>query len=368
MLAFDEKHKRVFLKMYNQENYFAYYDILNNKLVICKNRFLALIDGMLWVITDDKYVALVMGDKLHRIKKYHDGENYDGRNNCFFVYPSVGRKKFFFPFYLFFDGRIELADKKDYGKILWKSIRKSVIENHSNPFAMYGSNTDSEKKGIMPVDFSMNQIMESLNNVIPREERCMNVDYVRLENMFDVLKQYCSPDKDYSQLWFTLGEANTYLNREGIFLSDEIYWRIKEIERENGSGETSLSALLQNENYDQLFVELVKEKKYEDRLDLGNCVGMDKDKEIQCMIGTFKEVQGDIDTQVVSLEEGMFVGSQIIPNRIDSSKISGVVTYDAHLKRSYITCEKELTMNERLEIIKKFNLNENQVTFVMQKM
>jgi len=378
ILAFDEKHKHVYLKMYNQENCFAYYDILNDKLVICRNRFLALIDGMLWIITDDKYVALVMGDSIHRIKKYREGEIYDGRNDCFFVHPSVGRKIFFYPFYLFFDGHIELADKKDYGKILWKFISKSVIENQSNSLAMCGLNTDSVKKCVMPVDFSINQIIESLNNVIPREERCTNVDYVRLENIFDMLKKYCDPDKDYTKLWFTLGEANTYLNREGIFPSDELYWRLKEIERENGSGETSLSALLQNDKYDQLFVELLKEKKYGYRLDLDNCVGKDKDEEIallfedefdkktSCMIGIFIDVEGDIDIQTMMLEEGMFVGSQIIP-KVDFSKASGVVTYDAHLKRSYVICENDLTMNDRLMIIRKFNLNENRVTFVLQR-
>lgn len=377
MLAFDEKHKRVFLKMYDQENCFAYYDILNDKLVICKNRFLALIDGMIWVITNDKYVALMIGDKIQRIKKYYDGESYAGRKDCFFVYPNVGKRRCFYPFYLFFDGRIELADKKDYGKTLWELISKSAIENYSNPFAMYDSNMLSVNKSVKPVDFSMKQIMESLNNIIPREERCTNADYVRIENIFDMLTKYCDPDKDYSKLWFTLGEANTYLNMEGRFPSDEIYWRLKEIERENNSGETSLATLLQNDNYDQLFVELVKEKKYGYKLDIDSCEGMDKDEEIailskrqlsestERMIGTFIALEENVDIHAMKLEDGMFVGSQIIP-KVDFSKVSGVVTYDAHLKRSYVTYENDLTMDVRLEVIKKFNLDENRVTFVFQ--
>ena len=60
----------------------------------------------------------------------------------------------------------------------------------------------------------------------------------------------------------------------------------------------------------------------------------------------------------------MFVGSQIIP-KVDLSKVSGVVSYDAHLRRSYVTYENDLTMDIRLEVIKKFNLDENRVTFVL---
>ena len=377
VLAMDEHMQRIYLQMYDQENCFAYYDILNNEIVMCKGRFLELVNKFLWIITEDGWVAYVAGDKVHRVRQYVDGEDYERKKGYFLVTPDKESERFFYPYYVFPDGNTKLADKKDYGVCLWERFTKGIFENDYSEFRFRLFETPAWKMAKMPSKFSINNIMESINEVLSEDKRCNNRGYILLESFFDMMKKYVDPIKDYTKLWFTLAEAGSYLGEGSVFPSEELYWRIKEMEVENDSEDNAFPVLLQNYNYDRLFAELVKEVKYGKLLDLDECVAGTKEEELMILnadhsvndnvkIGTFDFINGMLIAEVMSLEEGMFIGDQIIP-MIDLSLVGGLVVYDAFHKRSIVISDVEIDRDNKLKIEKSFCLKDSSVMYVRRE-
>ena len=66
-----------------------------------------------------------------------------------------------------------------------------------------------------------------------------------------------------------------------------------------------------------------------------------------------------------SLEEGIFLGDQIIP-RVNFLYETGIVTYDARTRMHYITCEHDITCEQKLQIIKDFDIDEDMVSVIKQ--
>lgn len=377
VLAMDEHMQRIYLQMYDQENCFAYYDILNNEIVMCKGRFLELVNKFLWIITEDGWVAYVAGDKVHRVRRYVDGEDYERKEGYFLVTPNKDSGRFFYPYYVFPDGNTKLSDKKDYGVCLWERFTKGIFESDYSEFRFRLFDTPTWKIARMPSKFSINNIMESINDVLSDDKRCSNRGYILLESFFDMMKKYIDPNKDYTKLWFTLAEVSSYLSEDSVFPSEELYWRIKEMEVENAEEENSFPVLLQNYNYDRLLAELVKEIKYGKHLDLEDCVAGTKEEELMILnvdhseghgvkIGTFDFIKGMLVAEVMSLEEGMFIGDQIIP-MIDLSLVGGLVVYDAFHKRSIVISDTEIDRDSKLKLEKTFCFKDNKVMYVRRE-
>lgn len=377
ILAMDEHNHRIYLQMYDQENCFAYYDILSNEIVMCKGRFLDLVNKFLWIITEDNWVAYIAGDKIHRVRQYVEGEDYERKQGYFLVTPEKDSGRFFYPYYVFSDGNAKLADKKDYGVCLWERFTKGIFENDYSDFRFRLFETPAWKMARMPLKFSINNIIESINDVLSEDKRCNNRGYILLDSFFDMMKKYVDPDKDYTKLWFTLAEASSYLSEDNVFPSEELYWRIKEIEVENTSDEASFPVLLQNYNYDMLFAELVKEIKYGKLLDLDDCMAGTKEEELMILnadhsvndnvkIGTFDFINGMLIAEIMSLEEGMFIGDQIIPT-VDLSLVGGLVVYDAFHKRSIVISDAVIDRDNKLKLEKSFCFKDNKVLYVRRE-
>ena len=83
------------------------------------------------------------------------------------------------------------------------------------------------------------------------------------------------------------------------------------------------------------------------------------------MIGTFSVYADGLKTSPVSLEEGIFLGDQIIP-RVNFLYETGIVTYDARTRMHYITCEHDITCEQKLQIIKDFDIDEDMVSVIKQ--
>lgn len=364
ILAFDEKDNKIYLQMYDQKKYFACYDLICNEVVFHKHKFMALADGLVWVITRDNWVAYLLGDKLHPVRKYVDGEIYESKKDCFLVTPDKYKNLFFYPYYVFFDGRTKLADRKDYETVLWGKFLKGKVDG-SNSIDVILSD-DKLCKRTMPTVFSINKITEGLNSILSSDKRCSNRGYILLESLFDVLKKYVDPDLDFAELWFTLAEANAYFENSE-FPSEKLYWRLKEIEVENKVGDTTLQSLLENCDYDNLFVELVKEIKYGNKIDLDNCTVTSKEEELEILnknnyilddfkIGTFNYINGELVTNIMPLEDGILIGDQIIPKG-DFSLVGGMVAYDEFRKRNIVISDKQLNIKSRLELKKEFGFD-----------
>jgi len=137
ILGIDTKMHRIYLDLHGHKCKFAYYDILGDKLVICDNRFHALKDGNLFIVTDDNYVAIKMGNSIHKLKEYECGAKYELRKDCFFVYPNELSNSFFYPYYLYFDGNVLKADKYDAKTILWERISSGVSGMRDSVLSKY---------------------------------------------------------------------------------------------------------------------------------------------------------------------------------------------------------------------------------------
>lgn len=372
ILGFDKTLLRVYLKLYDQANFYAYYDICDDKIVICRNRFHSFVDGNLFVITKDNQLAVVTGELLNNIKEYKDNEVYVVDDGFFLIKPDEGYGRFFVPYKLFFDGRILPADKDDYDFVLWNFISKAMdkVENVSRMF-LIGDKGRIPK----PSRLSIAKIIEELENDIPIEDRCRAKKYILFKSILDELEKYVDKNTDISSILYALCEAHTVLtpiDRE--FPNEMLYWRLKEVER-NSDSSKALGSLLQSHNYTKLVEVLIENPIPIEEVRQNNDIEFTYENMFltkrqfnlpSYKIGTFS-VDGDevISLNAVPLEDGMFLGCQCIP-RVDYRDETGIVTYDARTCMSYITCESDISEKAKLQIIKDFSLEENRIMIIKQ--
>lgn len=352
----DTKMQRIYLDLHGHNCIFAYYDILGDRLVICNKRFHALKDGNLFVVTEDNYIALMMGDSIHKLKEYQEGAKYELRKDCFFVYPDELGNCFFYPYYLYFDGKVLESDKYDAKKILWERISSGISGMRDSIFSKYMSKLNECVLPI-PQELSISAIRETLVNSIPSSERCKIKGYVLLDNMLEIISTYIDKNKDVTHLLYALCEANLRICKtESEFPSEELYWRLKEIAVENANKNNSLGTLLKGNKYHKLIKEIVKEEKI--KTDLSK-KGLDK-----CRVGFLFDSEKGIKALSSGLENGMFIGNHVLPIG-DYSKYMGVVSYDAYVNIVYVTTNRGLSGEERLYVSKEFNVGELRCTYVL---
>lgn len=377
VLGFDDKLQRIYLKLYSQRNSYAYYDILTDKVVIGRNRFHSVVSGNLFVITRDDYLAMLIDDTEYCISKYKEYENYEARADYFMVKPNNSGDRFFYPYYLYFDGRKVPAEKSECEKILWEYMTQRLKE----PKLSYFDNGVSSKKAALPHKFSMNGITETLDFIIPKEKQCRSKDFVLIKNIFGILELYLDKDTDITGLLYSLCEASSELNPSIGFPSEKLYWRLKELQLENEDADMSLSMLIHDHNYGLLIKKLTNEtfdnEKIEQSVENNSSVKnvtydpwkseyeRDHIDGNGGMIGTFSVYADGLKTSPVSLEEGIFLGDQIIP-RVNFPYETGIVTYDARTRMHYITCEHDITCEQKLQIIKDFDIDEDMVSVIKQ--
>lgn len=352
----DTKMQRIYLDLNGNKSKFAYYDILGDKLVICDNRFLALKDGMLFVVTEDNYVAVIMGDSIHKLKEYQEGAKYELRKEHFFVYPGELSNCFFYPYYLYFDGKVLQADRYDAKRILWERISSGVSGMRDSVLSRFISKLNDCILP-MPKELTISCIREVLIDSIPSSERCTLKGYVLFDNMLEIIATYIDKNSDITQLLYVLCEANLKVCKmESEFPSEELYWRLKEIAVENMNTSNSLATLLEGANYEMLIKEIVKEEKAK----------LESHEEWDgCKIGFLYNSLHGIKALSLRMEDGMFVGNHILPVG-DSSKCMGIVSYDAYTKVVYVTTNRALSGEERLFISKEFEVGNLRCTYVLQ--
>lgn len=349
----DTKMQRIYLDLHGDNCKFAYYDILGNKLVICNKKFHAMKDGNLFVVTDDNYVALVMGDSIHKLKEYQEGAKYELRKDHFFVYPDKLCNNFFYPYYLYFDGKILQSDKYHAKKILWERISSGISGMRDSIFSKL-----SDCVLPMPQDLSIDAIRETLVNSIPGSERCKIKGYVLFDNMLEIIATYIDKNKDITHLLYALCEVNLRICKtESEFPSEELYWRLKEIAVENTNNGNLLAAFLNGNTYEKLIKEIVKEENVK--------TDFVKNRPDKCRIGFLYDSEQGITALSSGIEKGMFVGNYVLPIG-DYSKYMGMVSYDAYVNIVYVTTNRELSGAERLYVSKEFNVGKLRCTYVLQ--
>lgn len=354
----DTKIQRIYLDLHGQKCKFAYYDIIGDKLVICDNRFLALKDGMLFVITEDNYIALMLGDSIHKLIEYQQCAKYELRKDCFFVYPGEFSNNFFYPYYLYFDGKVLQANRYDAKRILWERI-SSGVSGMRNSVLSRLFNILNDYTLPMPKELSISCIRETLIESVPSSERCTLKGYVLFDNILEIMATCIDKNSDIARLLYALCEANLKVCKMGReFPSEELYWRLKAISVDNMNKSNSLAALLNSDNYELLVKEIVKEKSAELQFD---------ERSDDCRIGFLYDSQNGIKALSLRTEEGMIVGNYILPVG-DYSKYMGMVVYDAYTNVVYVTTNRDLSSEERLLVSKEFNTGELRCTYMLQPM
>lgn len=202
-----------------------------------------------------------------------------------------------------------------------------------------------------------------------------------IKNIFGILELYLDKDTDITGLLYSLCEASSELNPNIGFPSEKLYWRLKELQLENEDADMSLSMLIPDHNYGMLIKKLTNEtfdnEKIEQSVENNSSVKnitydpwkseyeRDHIDGNGGMIGTFSVYADGLKTSPVSLEEGIFLGDQIIP-RVNFLYETGIVTYDARTRMHYITCEHDITCEQKLQIIKDFDIDEDMVSVIKQ--
>lgn len=378
--GFDEQLKRIYMGLHSQKNYYAYYDLLSDNVVICRNRFHSFVSGSLFVITRDENLAIVIGDTEHRINSFSEHDAYEPRETYFLVRPNIDGSHFFVPYYLYFDGKRVQADRAEYEKILWEYMTRNLIESD---FDFLSLRSSPKEKVEMPRKLSLNEIIETLEASIPSEKRCKNKNFILFRNILSLIEPYVDGNADISKVLYAVCEAGSLLDSNNGFPSENLYWRIKEIEFENKNSNNSLASLIQNYNSDILIETIINDSicDNKDFIETDEEVSVDEETFFNYMkqgilsrfrrpgkngkIGTFYFADGEVKTHPISFEEGMFLGSQILP-KINLTHETGIVSYDARTRLHYITCEHDISSEERLQIIKDFEIDSDDVQIVKQ--
>lgn len=353
--GFDEKLKRVYLGVMNQTGFYHCYDMVTNDFVICSNELIFLRNGIPYVITNDKYVAYILGDVIHKVKKYYDYEKYIQQRDRILVVPKNADSPFFYPYCFTYDGKVVPADIYDCKKYIWSELEYVGHAENRFHYEFFRQFEENEKKVPMPKDFSIGSIIKAFKDIIPNSELCTNKKFIIFESMCDLLCKYIKPEDDVTHLLYVLYEIERVVRRGYCeFPSEELYWRFKEI---NECGEDN-----------EKLVEAFKKWDYETikSIVIGDKSNINDEVTESGLIGEFHIENNDLKSLVLEKCYGNVLGNLIVySTSFDGSK--GTVSYDCLSNMYYIISAFALSKEEKMQIIKDYKLSEDKYMFVVQK-
>ena len=351
--GFDEKLRKVYLGLENMDGFYQYYDMISNDFVICSNVLLTVRNGIPYIITKDYYFAYVLGQEIHKIKPYHDYEKYVDKKDGFFVVPKGVDSTFFYPYCVTFDGKVVSANIDDCRKYIWTYLEEVGQEVHYR-YSFFGKKKEESNKIIMPEVLSIDSVLDAIRNQIPSSELCTNRKYIVFERLCELLSQYVAPSKDVTELFYTLYDLNRIVAKDcGCFPSEELYWRIREVSTSKEDS-VALENAFANEDY--------KEVK---RIIRGDIFVVNKEGKMSGLIGVFLFDENGLQTHPVQLCYGRVVGRQVLAD-IDLSVAHGMVSYDSGSNVFYITSNHFISKEDKMQIVKDYQLSEQQYVFVVQ--
>ena len=351
--GFDDKLARVYLGVQNQNGFYHCYDMVSNSFIVCSNELLAVRNGIPYVITKDNYFAYVMGDIIHKIKKYYDFENYVQQKNCFLVVPKSTDTSYFYPYCVTYDGRVLPADDEDCKKHIWRELKCVVCAEDRLRYTFFSEFDENDNKVFMPKRLSIKSILGAFKDAVSNSELCMNKKFIIFESLCDLLRGYINPDDDITQLLYLLYDLDRIVRREyGEFPSEQLYWKFKEL-NESGEDKERLRKALKTQNYDAIKIMVLENIPYR------------KDEENESgLIGEFSFGEEGLTIYTMDKRCGVVIGSQIVCNT--NLNVQGMVSFDCSYNMYYVISERILTNKDKMEIVKGFKLPKNHYIFVVQ--
>ena len=356
--GYDDKLKRAYLGVENQEEFFHSYDLATDTFTIHPYKFLELCDNVPYVITRDMHVAYLLRDKVHEICECHDYENYtyDPDAKCFNVYPDGMDTKVFYPFKITVEGERKTLEDIKCQKYIWNEL-KHVADAEDTYESFFRRNKEENTDVPMPDEFSFDGIMGNFVKYVASSKRCTNKRYILFENIMNVLGTYVDKLEDISRLIYVLYDADRLFKKDSSddFPSEQLYWRVKEIST-IPSESKKLSRLLKGKMYDEVFGLFTH-----DVFSL-NELQREFDKKESAKIGTFIVDGENFESNTFDMSEGVVVGNQIMINA-DYSKCSGIVTYDCVDDCYYVVSKDVIKTGTRLGISFRFNIRDSKVIY-----
>lgn len=359
MKGFDKKAGKAYLINENCLDFYGCYDVASDTLAVCRGRFLLWNEGIPFAITEDRCLAYLDGDSLHKIKKYYDYEMYRACKGYLLVYPSGQDGRFFYPFCVTLNGEIVPASEEDCRNIVWEKINL-IVEDMGDDDMPFRPQWIGRRHEIpMPEKLSVCSIMNSLYSCVPSSVRDRSMNAILYESVLELLGKLVDKDQDVTRLWYVLCEANLKLcNDESnlpVFPSKKLYQRLKVIDKMEGenAGRSKLCELLESADYDKLGRLL--------------CIGYEKANEVgdEKRIGGFLLGENELVCDMVPVAQGMLIGNQVIP-AIDLLKQNGIVTYDIMTGEFFITSCHDISKPDRNRIVEKYGLFRERVSFFVQ--
>ena len=355
--GFDEKRKRVYLGIDNQNDFYHYYDISTDSFVICPHRFLFINEGNPFVVTRDNYLAYMSGENLHKIKEYHEYETFTIFDGYLLVTPVSTMQKVFLPYFITFEGEVMPATYEVCKEYIWRELRMLA----SSPADTYLPMFIRRRKKyniVTPETLTMDSIMKAFNDGIPGSDRCRNNRLIILESIFGILGNYIESDSDITKLLYVLFDINRQLNNyTEEFPTRELYRSFINLDNLE---KKELKKILKSNDYEDLVSLLTKNEVN------NNKKSMDKTGKI----GAFRWVYNKLETYIVDKKSGVVVGGQIILNMnfadVNAVNYNGIISYDCINDMYYVTSDRMISQSDRLKIVEDYNLPCEKVTYVVQ--
>lgn len=350
IFGFDEYFGRVYLEAEHQTEFLHCYDIISENIMVYSNKMLIFDDGIPYVITNDKYLAFMRGEEVHKIKPYYDFERYIKKENYFLVVPMDINRYCFYPYCVTFEGKILRGDIEETRDYIWEEAIECLgFCDLKAYFPVYREN----KKIQRPIELSFDSIIAALKSQMSDSELCIKNRYVIFEKMANVLMKYIKPDEDITHLLYTLYEINRVIDRNSfIFPSEMLHNRIKKIAELDDS---EFRIAMNVRDYEKVKNILINGK--------SDCID---DKKEYGRIGIFSI--GDdkcLRCTIVSKSQGMVIGSQIVPYT-NMNEFDGMVSYDCSIDKFYIISRRPVPDEYKNRIIQNYKIPDNIYIFVVQ--
>lgn len=349
--GFDETEKKVYLKFCNIENITACYEIEKRTISIIGGKFITLHNN-LYIITDEGYLEVIQGKGNVRLREVKDYENYIPKEDGFLVSPYMSDEyRFFYPYMLTYEGKINPPDQRVINNIIWKRIDYLTDMN----FIVHTYLKLHEVKEIQECPFeklTINNLKIRCKEPIQEQLFYAGSKAMLLRDILKVLEKYVDGDEDISMLLSVLIEINHYVNKSNdddmVFPSTVLHKEIMNMKSKNAC------MFFGQQNYDGL-------KEYFKSYSVSN-----SRKSSVRKIGIInRDNNGKLIFSAIPLSSGVIIGSQILPKNIDNG--IGTCSYDLFLNIFYISSKEEFDEVEKRRIRDKFGLTEKNVRYVLYR-
>lgn len=339
-------HKRVlYLSSFNpNESYTEYYVDSFQEERVFHNRLYGVMGEMYPIINENGKLVVVADEDKLVIDRVKDGERYEVLDDKIYVEPRANSRSFFAPYYIYPNGEIEGTTVRETQRYIINEIHSDLFKGYVKAFKKYYFDTHE-------LNFAnFKEITQKLESKFD-EDGC----WPYYKKVFGILEQYFDDDViDCLDLFILVLDLKHLLAKDEDFkLGEEVYNVINDIHL-SGELDTCRNDIVK-------FKEIICEHVYP--MEKDNKCGLLNPRP-KALIGTFELTEDGIESNTMGVEDGRYIGNQIIP---ELNNQGGVVSYSKSDHCFYIQ-NTELMSDKQIEMIQsEFQLEEKVCRYIVEE-